>query len=356
MSNLDGDIAERLKKPNVSPAEQLRLVETVLARGQYLAKVADLALADDLSKTAVETSPKSSDAHLARALAHNALHRFDAATKELDKALELGAAKTRVDPVRQSIALAKGQYDEALALQLPEIETRSSTDIATAAVIAARMQKPDEAERLFELARQRFSNVAPFPLAWMDFQRATVLEANGKDVAAREYYAEACEVLPPYAHAAVHLAAAEPADKAITRLEALRATSDDADVIAALAEAHRRAGHADDTKRLVEEAKARYDVLVSRHPEAFGDHAARFHLGPGADPQKALALAKENARLRPTEDALDLWMAAAAGASAHGDVCAASAAMSKLRYASERTRRVAAASLSKCSDGGDAGR
>ena len=39
-------------------------------------------------------------------------------------------------------------------------------------------------------------------------------------------------------------------------------------------------------------AAARYDELVASHLEAFADHAAEFWLAAGADPHKALRLAK----------------------------------------------------------------
>jgi hypothetical protein len=41
-------------------------------------------------------------------------------------------------------------------------------------------------------------------------------------------------------------------------------------------------------------AAARYDELVLRHPEAFVDHAARFWLTVGGDPQRALGLVERD--------------------------------------------------------------
>jgi len=39
---------------------------------------------------------------------------------------------------------------------------------------------------------------------------------------------------------------------------------------------------------------------MANHPEAFADHAAEFWLVAGADPDKALRLAKINAEIRNT--------------------------------------------------------
>jgi hypothetical protein len=53
-------------------------------------------------------------------------------------------------------------------------------------------------------------------------------------------------------------------------------------------------------------AEARYDELLARHQEAFADHAAEFWLEAGADPHRALSLAKANLEVRQTSRAHDL--------------------------------------------------
>jgi tetratricopeptide (TPR) repeat protein len=146
----------------------------------------------------------------------------------------------------------------------------------------------------------------------------------------------------------VHLAATEAPEKAIARLEALRKTSDDPDVLAALGAAYDRAGKKDEATRTFDEARKTYDERLRDHAAAYGDHAARFFLGKGADPRKALALAKANAGKRPTEEAIDLWSAAAAANASDAEICASAKAMSALRYASEKTRQLATASLARC--------
>ena len=46
--------------------------------------------------------------------------------------------------------------------------------------------------------------------------------------------------------------------------------------------------------------------LLTAHPEAFADHAAEFWLAAGADPVKALHLARMNFEVRQTPRARDL--------------------------------------------------
>jgi len=366
LHNLNSDIRDRLERKDARSAEKLRLISLLLERASFLGKIADLELADKISREALDGVPQADagradastgasdgDLHFARALVHSAVHRFEPALVELDVASASGVASARVARARAAVYIARGQYDEALTQQLPDFEARDSSLIGTAAVLAGKMQKSTESERLFELARERFLDVAPFPLASMDFQRGQLFELAGDDAKGRLWFAEAIDILPPYAHAAVHLAPGEPALDAIARLEAIRKTSDDPEVLASLAGAHKRAGHGDDAKKIAAEAAARYDAVVAQYPEAFSDHAARFWLGAGNDPKKALALAKSNAGNRPTEEALDLWMATGAGAKSNDDICAAEKAMAKLKYLSERGKRTASAASAKCPTSAD---
>jgi tetratricopeptide (TPR) repeat protein len=340
-SNLDAEIAERRRRRDVDGPGRLSLVELVLVRAQILANVVDLDLALSLAEEAVKQSPTSSDAHLALALAHGALHRFDEALKGLERARTLGAPSERIDAARASTLLATGRYDEALALVPAENAARRPAQLAMRAVVLGHMQRHDEAERLFEAARSSVVDVSPWPVAWMAFQHALALEAQGKTDAARRQLLEAVQVVPVYVHAVVHLAATDAPDVAVTRLEALRSSSTDPDVLAALAEAYRREQKNEPSQRLLLEARASYAARTAKHPAAYADHAARFYLVMGRDLGKALELAARNARLRPTEDAVDLWLATATAQGDRTSICAASTAMRQLVYASELRRRVA---------------
>lgn len=348
--NLDADIADRTRRAKPDSENRLHLVELLLARAQYLASVEDYERADELAAKMVAEDPKSHHAHFGRALAHAALHRFDAALKALDEAAKLGAPAERVASSRASILIALGRYDEAEKLTPPVTDKGSPVALISAAVLAGRMQKHDESDRLFETARSRIVDVSPFLVAWMDFERGSLLEERGKEMQARAYHAEAVEKIPVYVHAAVHLATTDPPDQAIARLEELKKTSSDADILAALADAYGRVKNETEAKRVTDLARARYNALVAKHPEAYGDHAARFWLRAGNDPKKALELAEKNAQLRATEETIDLWMAAAAAAGRKEQICASAAAMKKLRWASEQRKRLAAAALNACPD------
>src|SRR5262249_36762800 len=94
------------------------------------------------------------------------------------------------------------------------------------------------------------------------------------------------------------------------------AGSDDPEYLGQLSSLYAALGRDVEADRLRREAEARYAELLARHRAAFADHAARFWLGPGHDPERALALAQENAALRPTTDARLLYLRARVAAAA----------------------------------------
>ena len=347
-NNLDAEIKDAVKRAYTDPDHVMFLVERYLTRGQTLANVEDYEKAKAAADAVVKSSPKSGVAHLAVAVSLGAFHQFDAESKELDEAAKLGAPGQNVAAARVALLEATGKYDEAQKLMTPIDDRSKATAMVTAAVLAAHMQKPDESERLFEKARVSFVDVSPFPIAWMDFQRGMLLEAAGKEKEARTYYLEALEAIPVYTHAVVHASITDTPEKAIERLEAQKAVTTDPDVLAALADAHKRAKHDAEAKKATDAARARYDELLAKHPEAYRDHAARFYLSAGNDSKKALAYAQKNAALRPTEEAIDLWMAAATAAEDKAQICASAIALKDLRYVSETRKRIAEATSKGC--------
>lgn len=58
-------------------------------------------------------------------------------------------------------------------------------------------------------------------------------------------------------------------------------------------------------------ARARFESLLERHPQALADHAAEFYLGPGEDPERAWILAQANLAVRATDCAVTLALPAA---------------------------------------------
>jgi hypothetical protein len=147
----------------------------------------------------------------------------------------------------------------------------------------------------------------------------------------------------------VHLAPSQTAEAADKALAEVAKTSDDPEVPAARAAVFARLKREADAKAANAEAAKGYDALLQKLPAAFADHAARFFLAAGDNPKRALELARINAKARPTEDAMDLWMAAAAGNKDAAEACTAAHAMKGLHYSSDRGRALANA---KCPEAG----
>ena len=125
-------------------------------------------------------------------------------------------------------------------------------------------------------------------------------------------------VCPTYAPAQGHLAEIEAElgeiETAIARLYPLAISSDDPDYAGQLARILGDVGRTDESRHWCQLAAARYDDLIAAHPEAFADHAAEFWLAAGADPVKALGLARTNFKVRQTPRARDLLSQAVAAA------------------------------------------
>jgi tetratricopeptide (TPR) repeat protein len=171
------------------------------------------------------------------------------------------------------------------------------------------------AERFFDESRERYRGVSPFPLALLDFQCGLMWLARGDQDRALIWLGAAHRRLPAYAPAEGHLAEVEAAlgenETALARLRALTISSDDPDYAASLARILIEIDQADEACEWCAKAEARYNELLARHPEAFADHAAEFWLEAGADPHRALRLARANLEVRQTPRAHELFSRAA---------------------------------------------
>ena len=252
---------------------------------------------------------------------------------ELDAAEAAKAQAPAVRTARATVLIAQGRFDDADALGMwKDTAHLDPQALASAAILAGERGQPAESDRLFALARTSYRDVAPFPLAWMDFQRGALLERQGDRAKAKVYFQEAHEILPTYGHPAVLLAGLDTPADALLVLEPLAGKKDDPQIDAAYADMLRRLGRTEEANAPLERARSRYDELAQKHQLAFADHAAQFYLGLGHDPARALGLARDNAKNRPTEPALDLWLTAALAAGARDEACAAAAQGAALRY------------------------
>jgi hypothetical protein len=351
-AQLRGVEAAVARSPADAPTSR-RLVDLLLTRGQFCGTIADYERAASIADALVTSQPNSPDAHLAHASTLGTFHLFEAALREAQAAADAQAPPGAVTHVRATALLAEGRFDEVEALGLwHDPSGLDTTELAGAAILAGERGKMAESEALFEKARAAFRDVTPFPVAWIAFQHGWLLERKGDRVGAKAYFVQAHETLPPFAHAAVHLAALETPDEARVLLEPLLGQSDDPEVEAAYGDALRRLGRGEEAKPFIARARARYDELLAKHPEAFADHAAVFFLGLGQDPARALAYATLNANNRQTEAALDLLLLAALAAGKQAEACAAAARGETLAYATPAFRTLVKTTDATCAPKG----
>jgi tetratricopeptide (TPR) repeat protein len=333
-------------------APPIQLVSLLSMHAQYFGALDDYERALSEAEKLVRLNPAAAEAYLQRAAARQSLHQFAGALTDLEHARELGADADDVDVARAGVLQALGRYDQALVIRDRLAKKRATTStLGALAQLLGEMGRTAEAESLFVDAQEAFGDVSPLPLAWLYFQAGLVEERAGRPSFARELYQAAHDRLPQYAPATGHLAALTAAAgdrvKAIALLEPTVAVSDDPEYRVQLGMLLMTSA-APRGRALIAGARNRYEALVRRQLVAFADHAARFWLGAGDDPERAFALAQENVRARPTRDAYELAIEAALAARHPEAACAAADSAARLPYPTAALRVRMSQAYSSC--------
>ena len=302
------------------------VIELILLRGLILGQIADYQRAEEIAEQLVCDAAADATAFVARARTRAVFHRFTDALDDLERAEQLSPGVESTNRDRAAVFQALGRYDEALALHEAAADRRTSfEDVAALAGLYAERGEIDAAERMYAESRRRYRGVSPFPLALLDFQLGLLWKNEGRLDDARTSFGAALRRVPAYAPAQGHLAEVEAElgeiESAIGRLCSLAISSDDPDYAAQLARILGDAGRAPESQHWRRLAAARYDELIASHPEAFADHAAEFWLAAGANPEKALRLARRNVAVRKTPRAYSLLAQAVAANQANLRTC-----------------------------------
>lgn len=286
-----------------------KLAGLYLTRAQFFGAVSDLTRARDLAERAVRDFSTDPRAHVLRARTRAALHEFDGALVDLDRA---GAD---VDlQLRAGVLTALGQREEALALLDRRVGLEDTWSIGTRAALLGDLGRFDEARREFVRAQSAMRDTSPFPLAWIYLQEGLMNERAGDPKRARALYAAALERLPGYAAVVAHHATLLPLADGIKLLRPLADTSEDPTYAGELAGLLRMVGTSTASREadaLASRAAESFERLLAQHPAAYADHAARFWLRIVGDAQRALAPAESNLGQRSTPEALELALLAA---------------------------------------------
>ena len=311
-----GGLEPDVRLSHATVESRVGLIELITLRGLILGHIADYQRAEAIAEQLVRDAGTDGTAFVARARTRAVFHRFTDALEDIDRAERLGLDAETTNRDRAAIFQAVGRYDEALAIREEAADRRDSFENVAALVgLHSELGENDAAERLYSESRRRYRGVSPFPLALLDFQLGLMWMNKGRLDDARTLFDAARRRVPAYAPAQGHLAEVEAelgqTESALARLYLLAASSDDPDYAAQLARILKDAGCAQ-ARHWSQLAAARYDELVASYAEAFADHAAEFWLAAGANPDKALPLARMNLEIRKTPRAYDLLARAVA--------------------------------------------
>ena len=285
--------------------ERVRLIDLLALRGSILGTIADYEWAQELADRLVHGAVTAAPAFFARARSRALFHRFADALEDLEVAERLGADADVVNRERAAVFQGLGRYDEAFAIR-EEAAHRSPSFESLGALTTLHAERGDteRAVRLHAESVRRYRGISPLPLATLNFQLGVMWMREGDFDRARDQLTAARRYVAAYVPAQGHLAEVEAelgdAESAVALLYPLATTSDDPDYAGQLARILADAGSTEESRYWRQHAAERYDELIALHPEAFADHAADFWLGAGAEPEKALRLARMNFTIRKT--------------------------------------------------------
>ncbi|CAN5922949.1 hypothetical protein BH11MYX3_BH11MYX3_17590 [soil metagenome] len=295
---INGQVAQL----RTDPSNRVSFINILLGRAGITQALEDFVEAVAVSETAIKATPDDPAAWKGRAQALSRVHRFAAAREVVEhlKAMDPQGswrelAATLDEATGHPELAAPVREATAKILHRPEVLTQLAANLALRG-------KLDEAIALIPKAAAAARDNSPVMFAWLDFQWGRLYEQAGQMARARDLFADAHRRLPSYLEAIVHLAGA------------MSATGQDprALITAALAENPHPELLALAGKTA--EATIAWERYLAALPEAFSDHAARFYLGPGADPARALVLAQANLENRDTPEARSLVVEAALAA------------------------------------------
>ncbi len=328
VGNLNGQIDGLLRQIEIDPrnvATRESVVGLLLARTQYLGTYDDFDVAFAVVRDALDLGIEPARTAALHAKLLSAVHRFDAAIEEAERAESLGA-ESQTD-LLESIALARGedaneiaQERERTALATPSFQSYS----AWAAALRS-TEEYESSDAAYDSALATYRDVSPFPIAWVAFQRGLMWGEFADDgEEAYQQYTLAVQTLPQYVVGNVHLAELEvergQLEDAVARLEALVVETQDPEPASRLGQFLRESDPVR-AQEYANQARERYEHYLERYPLAFSDHACEFYLGAGDNAARALELALLNLENRATPRAYDLAIESALASSMESLAC-----------------------------------
>lgn len=287
------------------------VVETERLSTQFLGDLDALDRLEELAKQFARVDD-SFRRVLVQADVASTVHRFADARDHLARAASLGAPREEIERHVLTVDQACGVELDAVLAARRQIAGASGRleDLVPLGAVLADLEHFTEADIVYRQALDSYSDVSPFPLAWVCFQLGMLwgemVPVPDRDVAAL-WYRRAIAYLPGYVKARVHLAEIYASKDQTSDAEALllpALSSRDPEVRWRLADvlvAQERLGEA---RAHLDAARLGFEELLGEHMLAFADHAAEFYARSGDDRRRALELARTNVANRPTRRAI----------------------------------------------------
>jgi hypothetical protein len=252
-------------------------------------------------------------------------HRFSEARVCLAEAAARGAPPDAIERISLNLDQATGvDFDRVLAARRERAAQPGCWEaLAPLGAMLADLGAFDEAEWTYRRALREYRDVSPFAMAWVCFELGVLWGERVRPpqrAQAAQWYRKAIDYLPCYVRARVHLAEillhhGEAADAGGLLRPVIG--SGDPEVYWRLADGAAMTANVAEAEAFLEAARSGFESLLAKHPLAFVDHAAEFHLAGGANPRRAFELARLNLANRPTLRAFELALTAARAAEEH---------------------------------------
>jgi tetratricopeptide (TPR) repeat protein len=299
---LDRRIAIHRNDPEVA-------IGLLLERAWIRGRLEDYVEALRRSKAWVSRASAKRRAWQTRALVLARVHEFAAARQALARARRWVGDPSELDGLAATIDEAAGlaraaAYREAIARDYP-----SPTTLTQWAASLATAGRHDEALAVMQRVPALVHDNPPQLLAWILFQWGRIYELRAEPAAARQFF-EAARARLPTLEATVHLA------------QAIAATQGDPSAVVAAALVDNRHPELLALAGKIRDARRAWRRYVAALPRAFAGDAARFYLGPGRDPARALALARIDHKNRRTLESRAVVVEAALAAGKRATACA----------------------------------
>lgn len=290
------------------------LADTLVARYRLTGSYADLAEADRLLDEAMALAEFPAGPSLSRAALSATLHKLPGAEQALarfdaQKARPFEDEASSALALRGDIALQRGDYAAARDAYARAAQAANNAGLAMRqSALALHTGDPELARRRINAVLRGKRLTRPV-LAAAALQRATIAYAMGDWPAAHSWIDAANALFPGQwlaeAMAAQQLAVEGNADEAARRYAALATRTNAPEVMDALAHLLRLQGKGTDSRAWAARASVIWAERLAALPTAASAHVIEHELAVG-DPARALGLALDDARRRPSGASLSL--------------------------------------------------